>query len=141
MVVPAAAAKNFRRFAEIGARGRFGFYESVDATPSRLPAGEKFVVVRAFMAHHQGMTIVALSNVLLESVVRQRFHSEPSVQATEMLLQERTPRAVAVARPRAEEVRTPLHVRDFVPPVLRRFRSPHDPTPRAHILSNGRYAS
>ncbi|MEP6768927.1 MAG: glucoamylase family protein [Acidobacteriota bacterium] len=140
MIDPSAAARNFRRFAEIGARGRYGFYESIDATPSRLPAGERIAIVRAFMAHHQGMTIVALANVLLEGVMRRRFHSEPSVQATEMLLQERTPRAVAVARPRAEEVRSPLHVRDFVPPVLRRFRSPHDPIPRGHILSNGRYS-
>ncbi len=140
MVDPSAAAKNFRRFAEIGARGRYGFYESIDATPSRLPAGERLAIVRAYMAHHQGMTIVALANVLLGGVMRQRFHSEPAVQATEMLLQERTPRAVAVARPRAEEVHSPLHVRDFIPPVLRRFRSPHDPVPRGHILSNGRYS-
>ena len=92
------------------------------------------------MAHHQGMTIVALANVLLEATMRRRFGAEPAVQATELLLQERTPRTVAVARPGAEEARTDLHVRDDVPPVLRRFRSPHDPTPRTHLLSNGRYS-
>ncbi len=140
MIEPREAVRNFERLAGLGASGRYGYYESLDYTRARLPEGEKFEIVRAFMAHHQGMTIVALDNVLLQNVMRARFHAEPAVQATELLLQERTPRAVAVARPRAEEVRTPLHVRDFVLPVLRRFTSPYHPIPRTHVLSNGRYS-
>ena len=50
------------------------------------------------------------------------------------------PRDVLVARPRAEEVKSAADVRDLVPPVLRRFTSPHDAMPRTHLLSNGRYA-
>ncbi len=140
MLDPRAALANFARLAEVGARGRYGFYESLDYTLSRLPTDEKVAVVKAYMAHHQGMTIVALANVTLAGIMRARFHAEPAVQATELLLQERTPSTVAVARPRAEEVRTQLHVRDFVPPVLRRFDSPHLPAPRTQILSNGRYS-
>ncbi|HMF10563.1 MAG TPA: glucoamylase family protein, partial [Thermoanaerobaculia bacterium] len=140
MIAPREALRNFQRLDQLGASGPYGYYESVDFTPSRLPEGERFAVVRAFMAHHQGMSIVALDNTLFGNVMRARFHAEPSVRATELLLQERTPRAVAVARPRAEEVRTPLHVREFVLPVLRRFTSPHDSTPRTHLLSNGRYS-
>ncbi|MFY9550769.1 MAG: glucoamylase family protein, partial [Thermoanaerobaculia bacterium] len=140
MVDPVAASENFRRLASVGALGRYGFYESIDYTASRLPEGEKLEVVKTYMAHHQGMTIVALANVLLEGTMRRRFGAEPAVQATELLLQERTPRTVAVARPAAGDARTDLHVLDEVPPVLRRFRSPHDPTPRTHLLSNGRYA-
>ena len=140
MVNPRAAARNFRALARAGAAGEFGFYEAIDYTRSRLPENGNPAIVRAFMAHHQGMTLVALGNVLAGWKMRQRFHAEPMVQATELLLQERTPRGVGVARPRAEEVGTHLHVRDFVTPVLRRFQSPHDATPRAHILSNGRYS-
>ncbi len=140
MVEPAAASLNFQRLAAAGALGRYGFYESIDYTASRLPEGEKSEVVKAYMAHHQGMTIVSLANVLLEGTMRRRFGAEPAVQATELLLQERTPRNVTVARPGAEDTRTDLHVLDEVPPVLRRFRSPHDPTPRTHLLSNGRYS-
>src|SRR5438046_9193856 len=91
------------------------------------------------MAHHQGMVLVALANGLHEGGMRARFHAEPSVQATELLLQERTPRGVAVARPRAEEVQAAADVREFGPPVVRRFSSPHSVTPRTHLLSNGRY--
>jgi cyclic beta-1,2-glucan synthetase len=62
------------------------------------------------------------------------------MQATELLLQERTPRDVLVARPRVEEVRAVANVRDLIPPMPRRFTSPHDPIPGTHFLSNGRYA-
>jgi cyclic beta-1,2-glucan synthetase len=139
MVDPRAAVENFVRLEEAGARGEYGFYEALDYTPSRLPEGDRVAVVRAYMAHHQGMTIVAIGNVVHDGVTRRRFHAHPLVQAAELLLQERTPRAVAVARPRAEEVRVAALVRGLVPPTLRHFESPHDITPRTHLLSNGRY--
>ena len=139
MVEPKAAVENFVRLEEAGARGAYGFYEALDYTPSRLPEGDSVAVVRAYMAHHQGMTVVALSNLVHDGVTRRRFHAHPLIQAVELLLQERTPRSVAVARPRAEEVRVAALVRGLVPPTLRRFESPHDITPRTHLLSNGRY--
>ena len=92
------------------------------------------------MAHHQGMVVVAIANALHDGAMRARFHAEPMVQATELLLQERTPRDVLVARPRADEVHAVGDVREFVPPVERRFTSPHGPRPRTQLLSNGRYA-
>ena len=64
MVDPQAAARNFDRLAAVGARGRYGFYEALDYTPSRLPEGKSVAIVRAFMAHHQGMTIVAIADAL-----------------------------------------------------------------------------
>jgi cyclic beta-1,2-glucan synthetase len=139
MVDPAAAARNFARLAGAGALGRYGFYEALDYTPARLPEGKKVAMVRAFMAHHQGMTVVAIANALLDGRMRARFHAEPIVQATDLLLQERTPRDVAVAHPRAEEVKTAATVRELDLPAVRRIRSPHDATPQAHLLSNGRY--
>jgi cyclic beta-1,2-glucan synthetase len=101
MVDPGAAARNFARLGDIGALGRYGFYEALDYTRARLPEGTDVAMVRAFMAHHQGMTVVALANALLDGRIRARFHAEPIVQATELLLQERTPRDVSVAHPRA----------------------------------------
>ena len=139
MVDPRAALNNFARLEEAGARGVYGFYEALDYTPSRLPEQARVAVVRAYMAHHQGMTLVSLGNVVHDGLTRRRFHAHPLVQAAELLLQERTPRAVAVARPRGEEVREAALVRDLVPATLRRFESPHDITPRTHLLSNGRY--
>src|SRR5207248_2250145 len=140
MIDPTAATENFRRLAAAGASGAYGFYEALDYTAPRLPEGSKVAVVRAYMAHHQGMVLVAIANALHGGRMRARFHAAPSVQATELLLQERTPRDVAVARPRADEVQAVGDVREFVPPVERHFRSPHGSPPRTQLLSNGRYA-
>jgi cyclic beta-1,2-glucan synthetase len=139
MIDPSAAAQNFARLAKAGALGSYGFYEALDYTSSRLPEGEDVAVVRAFMAHHQGMSLVAIADTLKDGAMRTRFHAEPIIQATELLLQERTPRDVLIARPRAEEVSAAAQVRDLIPPVERRFKSPHDATPRTLLLSNGRY--
>jgi cyclic beta-1,2-glucan synthetase len=140
MVDPRAAARNFERLADVGARGPYGFYEALDYTRSRRPEGEPVAIVRAYMAHHQGMTLAALVNVLRDGLMPERFHAEPIIQATELLLQERAPRDVAVARPRVEEVEAPAHEREFVAPSFRQFTSPHESRPRTHLLSNGRYA-
>ena len=140
MVDPVAATRNFSALVAVGARGAYGFYEALDYTRSRLPEGASVAIVQAYMAHHQGMTLVALANVLRGGVMHARFHAEPIIQATDLLLQERAPRDVAVARPRVEEVHAPAHVRDFVEPAFRQFTTPHGPIPRTHLLSNGRYA-
>ena len=140
MIDPAAALQNFQRLEEAGGNGKYGFYEALDYTSARLPEGETVAVVRTYLAHHQGMSLIAIADLISDGAMRSRFHAEPMVQATELLLQERTPRDVLVSRPRAEEVSAAAHVRELVPPVLRQFTTPHGSTPRTHLLSNGRYA-
>ncbi len=112
----------------------------MDYTPSRLPAETEQAVVRMYMAHHQGMSVVALANVLTGGAMRARFHQEPMVRATELLLQERTPRDVPVVRPQTEADRVVGDVRELVPPQPRHFTSPDGATLRTQVLSNGRYA-
>jgi cyclic beta-1,2-glucan synthetase len=140
MIEPAAAAGNLARLTALGARGRYGFYEALDYTATRLSEDGSVGIVRAYMAHHQGMSVVALANVLHDGIMRSRFHAEPLVKAADLLLQERAPREIAATRPRAEEVHAATHVRDIAGPVPRRYVSPHDAMPRTHLLSNGRYA-
>ena len=76
MVDPAAAVRNFDALALAGGRGSYGFYEALDYTPSRVPKGERVAVVRAFMAHHQGMSITAIANALIAGAMRRRFHAD-----------------------------------------------------------------
>jgi cyclic beta-1,2-glucan synthetase len=140
MVDPQRAARNFTRLKSLGARGRYGFHEALDYTRSRVPEGERFALVRAFMAHHQGMTVVAIANVLLDGRMRERFHSEPSIRATELLLQERTPRDVSIVQARAEALNTATRINDAQLPEVRRLFTPHDARPQTHLLSNGRYS-
>src|SRR2546430_17152176 len=92
------------------------------------------------MARNRGRTAVAIASGVLGGKMRAWFHAEPIVQATELLLHERTPRDVAEAYPRAEEFETAYTVRDLEIPAVRRLRSAHHATPEAHLLSNGRYA-
>ncbi|MDR3376070.1 MAG: glucoamylase family protein [Ancalomicrobiaceae bacterium] len=141
MVDPKAAADNLIRLVAAGGRGRYGFYEALDYTPERLPKGVDVVVVKAFMAHHQGMSIVAIADTLLDGIMRSRFHAEPMVQATELLLQERMPRDVLVARPYAAEAQSGAAQRDLQPAGGRSFSSPHQAKPEVNLLSNGRFTT
>jgi cyclic beta-1,2-glucan synthetase len=140
MVDASAAARNFAQLAGIGARGRYGFYEALDYTPSRLPENASVAIVRAFMAHHQGMTIVAIADALLDGAMRARFHAEPMVQATELLLQEGTPRDVAVVRPWEADEKSQAIVRQTRAQGVRRLAPAHTAAVATHLLSNGRYA-
>ena len=139
MVDPQAAARNFDRLVAVGASGRYGFYEALDYTPIRIPEGKSVVIVRAYMAHHQGMTIVAIADALLDGAMRARFHAEPIVQATELLLQERASRGVAVADSWAAAEST-AKIWDVEPPGGGRFTTAHSATPVTQLLSNGRYS-
>ena len=140
MVDPGAAVANLVRLAAAGALGRYGFYEALDYTPTRIPAGQAVAVVRAFMAHHQGMTVVAIADALLDGVMRARFHAEPIIQATELLLQERAPRNVASARPLPMDSKPSAAGKAAVQSGGRRYGLPDGPAPVTHLLSNGRYA-
>ncbi|MBC7521509.1 MAG: glycosyl transferase, partial [Sandarakinorhabdus sp.] len=140
MAQPHAAITNFRRLDLAGAMGRFGYFDALDYTPSRLPTGRSVAIVRNFMAHHQGMTIVALANTVLDGIMRDRFHAEPLVKAAELLLQERMPRLVAAAPTEASDEAQPAAKVQLVNrPAGRHFTTAHTPTPATHLLSNGRY--
>jgi cyclic beta-1,2-glucan synthetase len=139
IVDPASAVRNFKRLANGGARGRYGFYEALDFTARRLLDGQKVAVVQAFMAHHQGMTIVAIADALLGGRMRARFHAEPIVRAAELLLHERMPREIAAAPSWASDTKPHTRIRDVRTAGAWRTADPHAASPETHLLSNGRY--
>ncbi|MEN9675202.1 MAG: hypothetical protein RIS76_1098 [Verrucomicrobiota bacterium] len=137
MVDPRAACDNLERLAAEGRTGRFGFYEAIDYTASRLPAGQTSVTVRSFMAHHQGMGLLALAGTLLDRPMQRRFLAQPSFRATELLLQERMPRAMGHFQSDGDEqTSAPVTV---VGGAVRLYTTPHTAQPEVHLLSNGRY--
>jgi len=140
MIVPREALENLRALEEIGALGVFGFYEAIDYTSERVPQGERFAVVRSYMAHHQGMSLVALANALLDEPMTRRFHSDPMVKAVDLLLQERVPRDAPVSEPSESTRVTNNGTREGGIPLLsRRLTTPNTPVPRTHLLSNSQY--
>jgi len=140
MVDPPAAAANLRELERSGVLSRYGFFESIDYTPQRLQKKQKSFLLRSFMAHHQGMSLVSINNLLNADVMRTRFHAEPLVQAAQLLLQERVPQNVSLLRPRAEEVGSESFRRLTDRTNPRTYVDMHLPTPRTQILSNGRYS-
>jgi cyclic beta-1,2-glucan synthetase len=139
MVAPRAAAKNFELLKSQGGRGVFGFYEAIDYTSARIRKGEARAVVRAYFAHHQGMTIVALLNAIQNGKMRDRFHEEPIIRAAELLLQERVPRDAPVTHKQLA-TKADKQVRDEIAAVPMRVSTgvPSSP-PQTHLLSNGQY--
>jgi cellobiose phosphorylase len=138
MVAPEEACLNMQRLAEEGAEGRFGFYEAIDYTPSRLPRRQTSAVVRSFMAHHQGMSFLSLAYLLMGRPMQKRFESDPLFQATTLLLQERVPRATGFYSQTADlfESHTASNGAET---SVRSFSSPDTPFPQVQLLSNGRY--
>ncbi len=141
MVSPEEACRNLQRMAATGFLGRFGFYESADYTASRLPPGSPFALIRTFMTHHQGMSLLALENILRDGAVQRRFIGEPSLRATELLLQERIPAAGPSLQPHEGAVRAAVEAarEPEAGASLRIFRGPITPSPEVHLLSNGSY--
>jgi cellobiose phosphorylase len=138
MVAPEEACANLQRLAAEGFAGDLGFYEAIDYTPARLPRGHSHALLRCYMAHHQGMTLLSLAQVLLNGRMQQRFASDPAFQATALLLQERIPRASAFSLPAtpASEARTAPTGPEI---AVRSFSGPDTPVPGVQLLSNGRY--
>ncbi|MDO9104858.1 MAG: glucoamylase family protein [Methylovulum sp.] len=138
MYLPHAAVENFARLQELGALGRYGFYEALDFTRIRLAEGQRYAMVRCYMAHHQGMSLVAFANVVHDGLMRHRFHRAPLIQAADLLLQERIPRGADTSS--LPVLQALAEVKDSVQPPVRRIPAPTSQTPSAHLLSNGRYA-
>ncbi|MBN8728461.1 MAG: cyclic beta 1-2 glucan synthetase [Xanthomonadales bacterium] len=137
-VVPRAATDNLAAMAELGWLTRHGFYEAVDYTPTRQPPGQQFTIVRQFMAHHQGMSLVAFDHALNNRIMQRRFAADPQFMATLLLLQERAPRSAGewASNPEIVDVRSATG-EPQVP--LRVFRRADTPRPAMQVLSNGRY--
>ncbi|HSJ97392.1 MAG TPA: glucoamylase family protein, partial [Myxococcota bacterium] len=138
MVAPEAACRNLRRLAAAGLEGAYGFYEAIDYTPERVPRGQDGAVVRSFMAHHQGMAFLSLGSLLHHRPMQRRFASDPRVQATMLLLQERIPRPTAFHSDTAGAFE--MHSRAGAPEMpVRVLESPDTALPEVQLLSNGRY--
>lgn len=131
-----AALINMQRLEKIGAVGRYGFFEAIDYTQSRMQKGKRKRIVKSYMAHHQGMNLAALLNCLYDNKLQELFHSATCVKATEMLLKEKVPpRNVTMnlgeKEPSHHEFAEEIH-------AARTFSNIMD-YPEAHFLSNGTY--
>ena len=137
---PADAVANLRELARLGALGAYGYHDAVDFTPERLRDRQSYAVVRNYYAHHQGMSVVAIANAVFEGRMRDRFHSDPVIEAAELLLQEKAPRQIPFSAARKDPPAKikPTDGEDSLD--TRMIRDPANALPATNILSNGRYS-
>jgi cellobiose phosphorylase len=138
MVEPELACSNLQHLADEGMVGKFGFYEAIDYTKSRLPHGQSSVLIKSFMAHHQGMTLLSLAYLILDRPMQKRFQSDPLFGATMLLLQERIPKATAFYV-HTSGLSDTLNKFSDTEMTVRALTTPDTPVPEVNLLSNGRY--
>jgi cyclic beta-1,2-glucan synthetase len=136
MIAPEKACKNLEMLKEKGFEGKYGFYEAIDYTSSRLQPGQSNAVVFSFMAHHQGMSFLSLAYLLLDQPLQRLFEAEPQFQAALLLLQERIPRATTFFTHTTEIADINYAAGGSETRVI---TTPNTAIPEVQLLSNGRY--
>ncbi|MGA2248317.1 MAG: glucoamylase family protein, partial [Verrucomicrobiota bacterium] len=139
MVAPEASCKNLKALRKENAGGRFGLYEALDYTASRIPNGQTHALVRSFMAHHQGMSLLSLTYTLLDRPMQRRFQANPLLKSAELLLHERVPRETSVLYPHELEANRQHESAPAKEATMRVFTDPNSGPPEVHLLSNGHY--
>lgn len=142
VVAPHASTVNLERMEAAGWLGEYGFYDAVDHTPARTGPDQSPVPCRTYMAHHSGMSLLALEAVLLDQPMQKRFLSNPLFKAHDLMLQERVPGAIRPVYPHPAEMRDAHHVDSEAGPeesAVRYFDTADTPSPEVHLLGNGRY--
>jgi cyclic beta-1,2-glucan synthetase len=134
---PQAVLKNLAHLGELNMLGRFGLYEALDYTITRLPPGQKHAIVQSYMAHHQGMILLATCNALLQDVMIQRFHADQRIQSVELLLQEKIPQNPHIEIPHPDEPLDLPQARRTVNSAAWRVPGGGSPIPQVHVLAQG----
>ncbi|MDO9067125.1 MAG: glucoamylase family protein, partial [Deltaproteobacteria bacterium] len=139
-VAPDETVKNLKRLAGKAMLGDYGYYEAIDFSRQTQREGKRGVIIEAYMAHHQGMAFLSLTNFLHGNPFPRRFHNDLRVRAFEALLQERIPTLPPLQLISTRQSEPEQRERDLVAPEGISFDTPHTITPRSHLLSNGNYS-
>ncbi|MBZ4189157.1 cyclic beta 1-2 glucan synthetase [Niabella sp. 3A5MI-3] len=137
MVDPAEAVDNLRTLSQKGFEGRYGFYEAIDYTPSRMPRGQSYAIIKSFMVHHQGMSFLSMAYLLLGKKMQDRFIKDPQFQSALLLLQEKAPRSTNFYEHTEDAINRQTISHES---HMRVLTTPNTPVPEIQLLSNGRYS-
>ncbi|MDQ3696751.1 MAG: hypothetical protein M3373_01820, partial [Gemmatimonadota bacterium] len=134
LVEPQRALGNLATLERKGALGQFGFRDALDYT--RPAPGERYAIVKTYMAHHIGMGFVALTNTLAGGVWQRRFHADPIVRSAELLLHERIPRRLVMQDSQVARADEALPDPDLDRPAVREVETPDTPQPHVALLGH-----
>lgn len=102
---PKEVIQNLKRLEKEEMYGKYGFYESIDYTPSRLKSGKTKAVVKTYMAHHQALILLSINNLINDNILQKRFMKNPEIRAIDILLQERMPKDMLITKEKKEKTR------------------------------------
>ena len=140
LVSPLAAYKNIQYLKAEGLDGVYGFYEAADYTPERLSKQQDKIIIKSYMAHHQGMSLLSLNNYLNKNVMQRRFSADSYVKAARLLLQEKVPANIVYTKENKEKIMPYKGTISHDKGSYRHFTQPNSFLPKAHVLSNGYYS-
>ena len=138
MYDPLGSIKNIKELEKEGMFGKYGFYESIDYTTSRLKPNEKNRIVKTYMAHHQGLILLAINNYINKNVMVKRFGNNPEIEAMDILLQERMPKKAIVTKEKKEKIEK-MKMKDYQNYVETVFNKVEYGLEKINVISNGEY--
>ena len=136
--VPKQAIINLKGLEKENMYDKYGFYESIDYTISRLKYGKKYEVVKTYMAHHQALSLLAINNLINNNILVTRFMENPEIKAVDILLQERMPEKAIITKEKKEKVEK-IKPRDYQNYIEKVYNKIETNLNRTNTISNGTY--
>lgn len=135
---PKEVINNLKLLEREGMKSKYGFYESIDYTPSRLEKGKKSEPVKTYMAHHQGLILLSINNLVKDKIIQKRFMQNPEMQSIAILLEERMPENVIITKEKKEK---PEKIKYMVEEVYteRMYQKINEKLPISNVISNDNY--
>ena len=136
--IPKQVISNIKELEKSGMYNKYGLYESIDYTPSRVPKGSKASVVKTYMAHHQGLILLSIDNLVKDNILQERFFENPEIEAIDILLQERMPDNVIITKEKKEKIEK-IKYADYDYYAERIFDKKNDFINEYNLISNNDY--
>ena len=134
--VPQDVMNNIRILEKQGMYSKYGFYESIDYTPSRVK--EKYEVVKTYMAHHQGLILLSINNLFNDKILQKRFMENPEMQSAKILLEERMPENMTITKEEKEKVEKIKYI-DYEDYNQRNYNKIDPNLNISNVISNDKY--
>lgn len=136
--VPKQAIENLRELEKENMYDKYGFYESIDYTISRLKYGKKYEPVKTYMAHHQALSLLSINNFINNNILVERFMNNPEIEAIDILLQERIPEKAIITKEKKEKIEKvkPKDYQNYMETTYTKIGSNLN---RVNVISNGSY--
>lgn len=136
--VPKEAIENLKELEKENMYNKYGFYESIDYTISRLKYGKKYEPIQTYMAHHQALSLLSINNFINNNILVKRFMDNPEIEAVDILLQERIPEKAIITKEKKEKIEK-VKPKDYQNYMETSYTNIDDKLNRANTISNGSY--